>query len=918
MNSWHRRSCRRPDVWLAGDTPYCAGCDELAEIDPTTLPPPSSVPPIPNQPAWRKLCLSWPSSVTYHAEEGGDGEGYVFDGESFVLVSQHDDDDNDSWDTVSRFGDDARPALPDGLSRSLPPGYTPLEATDHIRLLLLSKGSGEEPVHGTLIRTRLTSNINFTALSYTRGGDTEDDTRPHIMFLGPRWDVLSVNANCHAALRRMRRESQDIMVWVDAICIDQHSQEERSHQVAIMPAIYAAAWDVFVYLGEGSALTDEAMEQLQWLATDPNAVLSESSRHAMAALFQARFFSRIWVIQEIANARSATIHCGDKKLGWSLLSEKRVAMLASSGVPVPNWIGAIYHGGRNYTVRNLADLLVKTSDVSASDARDHLFALFGLIIDAAEHGLVVDYTLTVQGVYIGVASFLVANLGDTSILQYAIGYGTFAELPTWVPAWGRLRTALPATSEVDSRTTVKLQAEHVSIGQGLNLVDMEISKPRVFEADGSLAISAAIWDLEQFLHTWIERNCGDEGGKTNGIKIELSDKAVWTGRDKLGLLRGCPAIFHLRYDDLHRENRPSFHIVGTCSITLSTESGAAGEETASLQSQAQSHGHDPVSRFLHQRCGLQRRHVETMAQLEKLLRRFYGWDTPEDKKFSESADQFLHNIDNFSDETIQHAFDLHVRPSGLDSVSLSASAQNSSAEQRSTASDQAQWLHSRLAAWERSGPWYYVDQLQALYHELAHPWSKMRAAVEFVMHKSYLVEDEEGGKEYLASNKLRAWAAATCRLAHKLVYADHLAARTTTNSQAPARAKCVVRVGERDRLVIIPGPGYASKPFWGTLTTSGTNDKDDKKNSDDEVAWLEKRLLRVVAAGLADSLRPDAQWLNSIPATWWDFDELQSVVDELARASGNHVDELRESCSVRALARQLQPQERVWEEIVIH
>jgi len=40
-----------------------------------------------------------------------------------------------------------------------------------------------------------------------------------------------------------------------------------------------------------------------------------------------RYFSRIWVIQEVANAKLATINSGSKTMGWSILKEQRLKTL---------------------------------------------------------------------------------------------------------------------------------------------------------------------------------------------------------------------------------------------------------------------------------------------------------------------------------------------------------------------------------------------------------------------------------------------------------------------------------------------------------------------------------------------------------------------------------------------------------------
>jgi hypothetical protein len=53
-----------------------------------------------------------------------------------------------------------------------------------------------------------------------------------------------------------------MLLWVDAICIDQSNIEERNHQVKLMDLIYKNAKIVFMWLGEEADGSDLAMEIL--------------------------------------------------------------------------------------------------------------------------------------------------------------------------------------------------------------------------------------------------------------------------------------------------------------------------------------------------------------------------------------------------------------------------------------------------------------------------------------------------------------------------------------------------------------------------------------------------------------------------------------------------------------------------------
>ncbi|KAF1982758.1 hypothetical protein K402DRAFT_295350, partial [Aulographum hederae CBS 113979] len=60
---------------------------------------------------------------------------------------------------------------------------------------------------------------------------------------------LQVTRNLAHALRRLRRPGVARTLWVDAICINQSDNEEKSRQVGMMKNIYESASFVLIWLG---------------------------------------------------------------------------------------------------------------------------------------------------------------------------------------------------------------------------------------------------------------------------------------------------------------------------------------------------------------------------------------------------------------------------------------------------------------------------------------------------------------------------------------------------------------------------------------------------------------------------------------------------------------------------------------------
>lgn len=98
--------------------------------------------------------------------------------------------------------------------------------------------------------------LEYTALSYT-WGDTLV-TAPIFV----KGEETQVTLNLEAALRHIRKSSHDIVLWVDALCINQNDVSEKNHQVEMMREIFSGAELVVAWLGSASEDSDLAMELL--------------------------------------------------------------------------------------------------------------------------------------------------------------------------------------------------------------------------------------------------------------------------------------------------------------------------------------------------------------------------------------------------------------------------------------------------------------------------------------------------------------------------------------------------------------------------------------------------------------------------------------------------------------------------------
>jgi hypothetical protein len=142
--------------------------------------------------------------------------------------------------------------------------YRPIRSGDSIRLIHLHHSLDDSaPITISIFCARLSdAKLKYEALSYNWGSQYSKQT----VFCRNPPSVLEATQNCYSALRRLRSDSVRCL-WIDAICINQNDDSERSAQVRMMDRVFAMASRVIVDLGEetpGSHLLfDELVEAEQ-------------------------------------------------------------------------------------------------------------------------------------------------------------------------------------------------------------------------------------------------------------------------------------------------------------------------------------------------------------------------------------------------------------------------------------------------------------------------------------------------------------------------------------------------------------------------------------------------------------------------------------------------------------------------------
>ena len=315
---------------------------------------------------------------------------------------------------------------------------------------------------------------DFEAVSYTWADESGDSSPCRSIFINST--PFPVTKNCEMALKRVRQRQRERaskwQVWIDAVCIDQENDTERGHQVRLMPDIYSRAKTVLVYVGEddeernissalkaigkvqagnGNGNAPDILEAaLNRIGRPPGASVFQARRdmirQGLSKLWSRRFFSRAWVLQEVALARMAELLCDDTTIPWRYIQPTHLRTLNmdileptrsdDSPIIVPIPPPALYFDHNAFTNPDrLLDLLEFASRCQAKDPRDKVYSLLGLVPGGAED-LDVDYALSVDLVYIHSAHWLAHRFGWHRVMNHALlRQPQVANLPSWAPDW---------------------------------------------------------------------------------------------------------------------------------------------------------------------------------------------------------------------------------------------------------------------------------------------------------------------------------------------------------------------------------------------------------------------------------------------------------------------------------------------------
>ncbi|KAM5372401.1 hypothetical protein BFJ68_g14616 [Fusarium oxysporum] len=365
--------------------------------------------------------------------------------------------------------------------------------TDELRLLLVKPGD-TDLICVELRTVKSRTFQRFWALSYVWGAREN----PATILLNDQ--PFSITRNLYNALYQYRRHVFDgydsdakALLWVDAICINQNDQVEKSIQVPRMSEIYGQCERVLAWLGPvesdeeshvcrlaerlkhfqspadsvGENLTEDKRitDFMKSGRSDEKAATEvESVRKALRSIGHRPWFRRIWILQEAVLANKQPIMlCGPYELGYEIFFKTWVLMLNPSedGQLLYSFmaenpvrfkaIELVYRNILQARSENTSEeakgvmsrekrcaldilkLLNETTELEATVAHDRLYALIGLLAcDPLPKALQPDYTQSFEELCYKFTMLILEQTQDIRVLSLGI-VGNLSSVPSWTP-----------------------------------------------------------------------------------------------------------------------------------------------------------------------------------------------------------------------------------------------------------------------------------------------------------------------------------------------------------------------------------------------------------------------------------------------------------------------------------------------------
>lgn len=215
-------------------------------------------------------------------------------------------------------------ALGVGSSRDGQYQYEPLITEDAVRILVLEAADEfESPLRCSIIQrgrdsqSRSASGCEYSAVSYT-WGDCELSHQLFVRHDAQSWHCLHITASVDSLLRHLRVPYKPKLLWIDAICLDQKDETEKTQQIPLMGRIYSDAKRVHIWLGDTEVEeAARAFAVIRSAEREEQPKFDEAETMCLTGFFTRPWFTRRWIVQEAVFSHDAIFHCSSHNLSLS-------------------------------------------------------------------------------------------------------------------------------------------------------------------------------------------------------------------------------------------------------------------------------------------------------------------------------------------------------------------------------------------------------------------------------------------------------------------------------------------------------------------------------------------------------------------------------------------------------------------------
>lgn len=350
----------------------------------------------------------------------------------------------------------------------------------HLRVFTLFPGEEFEPLRGLIWVTRLDAKVHYTTVSYVWGPRTRLKHALHTPV-----GRLTITETLYATLKKLRDRDKSVVLWVDAICINQDDDSEKTEQVQMLAQIFQNSVQTLGFIrddGESEEVAEMLMQvrtrevlcedSADWPRNLPTCPKSWNKRgmppptdpiwSKTSEFFRNDWFRRVWIIQEVVIARNMKLICGKYTIDWEYVYsatqkiDQDPEMRIQGDEVRQSWqpflrLGALRHCEARSSRLSIFVLLETFRHCQSTKRRDRFFSLLGIAADGNLTDFELDYHSPFETIARRFGNALFRKYsGRKQGMQLLYRAGLDEDKPnspSWMPDWTREKqTSLHASA----------------------------------------------------------------------------------------------------------------------------------------------------------------------------------------------------------------------------------------------------------------------------------------------------------------------------------------------------------------------------------------------------------------------------------------------------------------------------------------